>query len=363
MKNVYLQFANECQNIASPVLATILRTTGSTPQKAGSSALFSASGLFAGTIGGGILEGKVMEIAIKAGKTKKSGFYSFLLDNSHGDGEDARCGGRTDVLVDANPGDNTAAFKCMQDSLDNGISGIMVTRMTGIFGDDLGEIAVNRHWISSVTHKCEDSWISESLFQMVRYAIEKDDRHDCRLVEHNESENDLRSFVFIEPVFPQPKLIIAGAGHVGKALSCLGQMLDFEVTVIDDRPEFANRQNIPGADRFIVDEPGKALSVIEKKPDCYFVIVTRGHKDDASALQPCLGSGAAYVGMIGSRTKIAKMRDEFISKGWATEQQWSEIYAPIGMEIGSQTVEEIAVSIAAQLVDVRNRANKSGKKK
>jgi xanthine/CO dehydrogenase XdhC/CoxF family maturation factor len=81
MKNVYLQFANECQNIASPVLATILE-----PQvllsKAGSSALFSASGLFAGTIGGGILEGKVMEIAIKAGKTKKSGFYSFLLDNS-----------------------------------------------------------------------------------------------------------------------------------------------------------------------------------------------------------------------------------------------------------------------------------------
>ncbi len=363
MKNVYLQYSNEYKNVEAPVLVTVVRTTGSTPQKAGSSALFGASGLIAGTIGGGILEGKVMEIAIMAGKSKKSGLYTFRLDNSHDEGEDALCGGRTDVLVDASPCNHLDVFKCMQDSLTNGISGIMVTRMTGLCGDDMDEITVNRHWISSGTHKCEKSWISESLFRTVRDVIEKDDRYDCRLSEHNEAENDIRSLVFIEQVFPKPKLIIAGAGHVGKALSGLGQMLDFEVTVIDDRPEFANKLNISGADKFIVDDPGKALSGIEKNPDCYFVIVTRGHKDDASALRPCIGSGAAYVGMIGSRTKVAKMREEFISKGWATEQQWAEIYAPIGLEIGSRTVEEIAVSIAAQLVDVRSRKNKSDRGK
>ena len=84
------------------------------------------------------------------------------------------------------------------------------------------------------------------------------------------------------------------------------------------------------------------------------VIVTRGHNDDAAALKPCIDSGLAYTGMIGSKNKIATMRKRFIEKGWAAEKQWANIYAPIGIDIKSQSVEEIAVSIAAQLVLVRN---------
>jgi xanthine dehydrogenase accessory factor len=84
------------------------------------------------------------------------------------------------------------------------------------------------------------------------------------------------------------------------------------------------------------------------------VIVTRGHKDDAEALKPCIGSDLAYTGMIGSKNKIASMRDNFIENGWATLKQWETVYTPIGLDIGSRTVEEIAISIAAQLVLVRN---------
>jgi xanthine dehydrogenase accessory factor len=86
----------------------------------------------------------------------------------------------------------------------------------------------------------------------------------------------------------------------------------------------------------------------------YIVIVTRGHRQDAEALKPCFGSGAAYIGMIGSAAKVATMKQKFISEGWATEEQWDQVHTPIGLAIGSKSVQEIAVSIAAQLVQVRN---------
>jgi xanthine dehydrogenase accessory factor len=131
-------------------------------------------------------------------------------------------------------------------------------------------------------------------------------------------------------------------------------MLDFEVTVIDDRPEYANSENLPDADHIIVKDIGAALKDMKKGSDTYVVIVTRGHKDDAAALNPCIGSELAYTGMIGSKNKIATMRDSFIQNGWATAKQWETIHSPIGLDIKSRTVEEIALSIAAQLVLVRN---------
>ena len=96
------------------------------------------------------------------------------------------------------------------------------------------------------------------------------------------------------------------------------------------------------------------MQKIKKGSDTYIVIVTRGHNDDAEALKSCIGSGAAYIGMIGSRMKVARMKDEFIRNNWAEEEQWSQIFSPVGLEIKSKTVEEIALSIVAQLVLVRN---------
>ena len=95
------------------------------------------------------------------------------------------------------------------------------------------------------------------------------------------------------------------------------------------------------------------MQELPKDKDTFIVIVTRGHRHDAEALRPCIGSAAAYVGLMGSRVKVAKMHEEFISNGWASEEQWQRICTPIGIEIGSVTVEEIAVSIAAQLISYR----------
>jgi xanthine dehydrogenase accessory factor len=131
-------------------------------------------------------------------------------------------------------------------------------------------------------------------------------------------------------------------------------MLDFEITIIDDRAEFANASNIPLANHIIIDNIGKAIDMIEKGKDTYIVIVTRGHRDDGDALKACIGSGAAYIGMIGSKNKVELMRGEFIGNRWASEEQWNKIFAPVGIDIKSKTVEEIAVSIGAQLVKVKN---------
>jgi xanthine dehydrogenase accessory factor len=136
--------------------------------------------------------------------------------------------------------------------------------------------------------------------------------------------------------------------------------LNFEVTVIDDRAEFANKERFPGADHVIVDEIGKSVQDFPISPDTYLVIVTRGHRCDADALRECINSDVAYIGMIGSRRKIKLMRKEFLDQGWATPDQFDRVYAPIGTDIQSKTVEEIAISIAAQLVLVRSQIQNKG---
>jgi len=165
----------------------------------------------------------------------------------------------------------------------------------------------------------------------------------------------IRPSVFLEPVFPPARLVIAGAGHIGRAVAHLGRLLDFDVTVIDDRREFANKKNLPDADRIICREISPALGETPLDGKAYVVIVTRGHQKDAEALRACINSGAGYIGMIGSRSKIALQRREFIARKWATAGAIDRVHAPIGLPIRSETVQEIAVSIAAELVLARRR--------
>ena len=194
----------------------------------------------------------------------------------------------------------------------------------------------------------------EKIEQHVKMLLSDPKQSDYRELKVSIPGEESSSQFFLEPIFPPEQLVIAGAGHIGRSLAHLGNMLDFEVTVIDDRAEYANSENIPSADRIVVKDIGQTMRDLEKTDNTYVVIVTRGHKDDAEALKPCIGSGIAYTGMIGSKNKIATMRTSFIERGWATAEQWDEIYAPMGLDIKSQTVEEIAVSIAAQLILVRN---------
>jgi xanthine dehydrogenase accessory factor len=310
---------------ACPAIVTITGTSGSTPQKQGSSAIFGPEGLLAGTIGGGVVENQVAGIIRNTLPLKKSGYYRFDLDKDIRSEEEAICGGQMNILIDTAPEIHRPVFEQLVLSLQQGISGVLITRV--IINLDQ-PVTIKRLW----TARNDPRWTSGEQIQ--------------------EGEDEL---IFLEQVFPPPRLVIAGAGHIGKALAHLGNLLDFEVTVIDDREEYANSNNIPDADHLVVGNIGRAMEQVTKTPDTYLVILTRGHKDDAEALRACISSGAAYIGMIGSRKKIALMRGKFIAEGWALPEQWEKIHSPIGLDICSKTVQEIAVSIAAQLIQVRNQ--------
>jgi xanthine dehydrogenase accessory factor len=355
MKNIYLQISKIVQPASGLVLATVTGSRGSTPQKPGSSALFGKSGLMSGTVGGGMVENKVSEYAGKCLISGESAFLQFKLDSDVSRKEEPICGGTISILVDANPLNHLKVFKEMETSLAEGVPGVLVTMVKM---SKVPQVLINRYWFTGTTRPSLPDHFMKEIEQQVNIILSSSAKSDYREMEIVNPGEEQSSTFFLEPVFLLPRLIIAGAGHIGKALSHLGGMLDFEVTVIDDRHEYANIEKLPDADHIIVKDIGEAIKEIPKDTDTYIVIVTRGHSDDAKALKPCFDSGAGYTGMIGSRSKIAKMREEFIMNKWATEDQWLKIYAPIGLEIGSKTVEEIAVSIAAQLVLVRSGKNK-----
>jgi xanthine dehydrogenase accessory factor len=352
MKNIYLQIPYNMLDISKLVLATVTGTEGSTPQKPGSSALFDKAGLVAGTIGGGVLEGKVQNIAIESLNTMEPVHQVFRLDTSVSDGEDALCGGKICILVDPDLVRHKHVFETLRKSAGERIPGFLITLLTNA---ENNKILIDRYWATDQDRSLIPAELKPFIEPEMKGLIAGIDSYDFRELKIQREEGKPSHLLFLEPVIPLPRLIIAGAGHIGKALSQIGSMLDFEVTIIDDRPEFANSENIPYANHIITGDIGKAIEKIEKGNDTFIVIVTRGHRDDGNALKVCIGSGAAYIGMIGSKTKISLMHGEFIGNGWATEEQWKRIFTPIGLDIRSKTVEEIAVSIAAQLVQVKNK--------
>lgn len=158
-----------------------------------------------------------------------------------------------------------------------------------------------------------------------------------------------------QPLCAKPQLVICGGGHVAYHVARLGHVLDFEVTVMDDRLEFANPQRFPFA-RVMCGPFDEAMTQVDGGSNYYFVIATRGHAWDSQCLEQALRRESAYVGMIGSRSKIAYVMEQMRRAG-IPQQKLDEVYSPIGLDIGAVTPAEIAVAIAGQLVQVRSQQN------
>ena len=363
-KNIYPNVVPWLEQGQPLALATIIETTGSTPQIPGASALFSEQGLLLGTLGGGILEAEAQERALRCLKSGRSLIYELKLRGDAVAGEEALCGGSATILIDGSPGDHLDTFERLRTGIRDRRSGLLVTQMEFRQGRDA---AIRRFWLEEAK---DPVGLAQRRFPLDPAEIRKARREGRprlfpikegktgktkREGKERRAKKDRKdTFCFLEPLSPLPRLVIAGAGHIGRAVARLGQLLDFEVTVIDDRAEYANRRRLPEADTIMVDDIGRAVAGFPVEPDTYIVIVTRGHLNDAEALRACIKSSAAYIGMVGSRRKIALMREEFMAKRWATAREFDRIHAPIGLPIGSKTVEEIAVSIAAELVQVRS---------
>jgi xanthine dehydrogenase accessory factor len=182
--------------------------------------------------------------------------------------------------------------------------------------------------------------------QMIQYELTDDFAEETGLICGGQME------VYIEPVEPAPRLYVIGAGHVGFHLAQLAQAIGFRLHVIDDREKFANAERFPGADEIVVDDIAEWLHKAEFPANAYAVIVTRGHRHDLDALRALAARDLRYVGLIGSKAKVRRIYDALLAEAMPPECL-ARVHAPIGLDIGAVSPEEIAVSILAELIAVR----------
>lgn len=354
--NIYFKLLELIGNKKPCVLSTITETFGSTPQKPGSSIIVGEEGLLAGTIGGGISEQQIIEKAADSIQLKKSCYCRFGLNNDITDEEAGICGGDMNILIDASPEKHITVFHQLLESVKKRISGVLVTICEAGMN---GEFEIQRHWVTpendwNISHQLSEEFV-ECLNEMLQNPVAGKFR---KFVKHTSPEYE-DNYVFLESIVPKSHLIIAGAGHVGKALSHYGKLLDFKVTVWDSRKDKACSENLPDADEILNLELEDSLGTLAIDRNTFVVIVTHGHKYDADVLKLFIDSKAGYIGMIGSKRKVAQVREKFFANGWANDEKWNRIHAPIGLDIHSETVQEIALSIAAQLVEVRYELNQN----
>jgi xanthine dehydrogenase accessory factor len=187
----------------------------------------------------------------------------------------------------------------------------------------------------------------------VRYELADDFAAESGLICGGQME------VFIEPIEPSPSVYIFGAGHVGQFVGRVAHDAGFRVHVVDDREKFANRERFPDAAEIIVDDIPSWLAKAAIPPSAYAVVVTRGHRHDLDALRALAPQRLRYIGLIGSRAKVKRIYDVLAEDGSVAIESLEKVHAPIGLDIGAVTPQEIAVSIVAELIAVRRGKEQS----
>jgi xanthine dehydrogenase accessory factor len=185
--------------------------------------------------------------------------------------------------------------------------------------------------------------------QTLKFDLNHDPKYDTGLVCGGTLE------IFVEPVLPASTLYIFGAGHVAHSLYKVARIAGFDVVVTDDRETYANRERFPEARDVYAAEYEQVMAQLEPTESSYIVIVTRGHRDDMRVLRWAAGTSARYIGMIGSQRKTIAIYKELEKEGLPAERL-ARVYAPVGLDIGAITPEEIAVAIVAEMIAIRRNS-------
>lgn len=322
----------------------VLRTEGSAPCPAGTRAIGILEGRIEGSIGGGPVEAEALRRVPESIRSGCATVFDFAMEGWDAEGEQPVCGGRMRVLVDPLAPRHEAAWKAAAALCRSRGRGVLLTAV--------------RAQEKVLTHaRCVDAanLPAESGFPGGATMAAALESETALWIEEKPggSPSDGASGVLVEPLAPAPQLLVVGGGHVGQAVAWQADRVGFEVTVLDDRPEFAQPTRFPDGVAVRCSEIAEGMKRYPMDERTYVVIVTRWHRRDAEALALCLGRPSAYVGMIGSRRKVSWMRDEFVRSGRATAEQLDRVHAPIGLDIGAVTAPEIAASIVAELIAVR----------
>jgi xanthine dehydrogenase accessory factor len=337
--DIFEEIAKALKEEEQIMLATIISTSGSTPAAELSKMVVRDHGLRAvGTVGGGCLEAEVLTWARSLYAAKKGKVVDFRLDEDNAE-SGLICGGSLSVLIEPIDRSFLPVLSKLISSRVGGEEGALVTvlqdeRVAGkrfiTEGQRVGDP------ISS--GEIEGAILDSAREVMKTHAVARFKEHDFEMV--------------VEPVAGQPGLIIFGGGHVSKYLSRFASQVGFRVTIVDDRVAFANRDRFPEAAEILCDDFLSAIGRFHITPNTYIAVITRGHKSDEAVLEQVIYSEAKYIGLIGSRKKILTAYTHYLEKGIPRELL-ERVHGPIGLAIGALTVEEIGISIVAELIRVR----------
>ena len=334
------------------VLATVVRTRGSTPQKPGAKLLVRKDGSGVGTLGGGCVEGDIW-FAAKEIMRRRGGpeFRNYYLNEDIAARDGLVCGGTMYFFIEPlYEGD--AFLPYGREALRAYNGGPVLGLATIIRASDpqrMGARLMLRQ-DGSVQGALGDPELNALALESIRRVA------DLGNNEHVLTANGVE--MFVEGYTTPPTLVLMGGGHVSKATAAVARNLGFRIYVVDDRPEFASKERFPEAEAVIVADYSKGLEHVPINANTYIVVATRGHRQDDYALEAAIRTPASYVGLMGSKRKTLLIYKHLLKEGYPPERLRT-VRSPVGLDIGALTPEEIAVSIMSEIVMVR-RGGKGG---
>ncbi|MDG3002894.1 XdhC family protein [Paludisphaera mucosa] len=341
MRDVVKHVIGTLEGGRQALFCQVVETRGSTPQKAGAVMVVETDGGQVGTLGGGCVENEVKQLAIRQLDRPGARIESYVLDHDDAWADGLICGGKMSIVTEALAGEGPLAyFQALDGALDRGegFTEAVVVDPGRVPDSAVGRRALFDHEGNLLAGERGLGTRPAPLAERPRARVEQG--------------------IAWLPSLPRIRLVIVGAGHVGQAVAALAAETDFDVWVVDDRARFANVERFPAAQRTLVGPIAETLDALDVTPQTYILIVTRGHGHDQEALQHAAPTAAAYVGLIGSKRKIRLIFESLREQG-VSDEALARVNAPVGLDIGSRTVPEIAVSIVAELIARRNLGPKA----
>jgi xanthine dehydrogenase accessory factor len=342
MRELVRQIIQAVEGDRPLVLCQVVETRGSTPQKAGAIMVVDPNGGQIGTLGGGCVENEVKQKSLRQLDGSGASLQSFVLDHDYAWADGLICGGKMVIVSQPMRGPEPLAYFRALDRAIEQAEGF--TEAVVVNPEQMADAALGDRFLFDGDGRPIARWtrLATCVYPASRI-LPLDDRPKPR-VDHG---------LAVLPSLPRVRLVIVGAGHVGQAVADLAARADFDVWVVDDRHQYANVERFPRARRILVGPIDEVLGSLDVTPRTYALIVTRGHGHDQEALYHLAPTSASYVGLIGSRRKIRLIFEGLREQGIA-EADLGRVAAPVGLDIGSQSVIEIAVSIVAELIARRN---------
>ena len=344
MKHIYELINNLLEKKENFVLATILKKAGSAPREEGTKMLVKKDFSIEGTIGGGLMEAMTIKSSAKVFKNGSFVIEDFVLSNKDAASLGMVCGGDVSVLleyVDWNDKQMNELYKKAMELKKSSTDFVMITKISEV----QKKITGYEKWL------CTETAFYGIENEEVKSVVKKI-RENFNNTKINEVYIEKEKYL-VEPFLNYESIFIIGAGHVAQKISDITKNLGFYVVVSDDREEFANRERFHSADEVkVIPSFNNLLDYIKINHNSYVIIVTRGHAYDKDVLAQILRTEAKYIGMIGSRNKRDFVYDSLLKEGF-TQKDLERVYCPIGLPIYADTPEEIAVSIAAELIKIK----------